>query len=205
MTENQPSKNNLKFLKSAAGFAFEIIKAFVISLAIILPIRYFLIQPFYVQGASMEPTFSTHDYLIINEIEYRFEAPTRGDVVVFKSPYSQKEYFIKRIIGLPGEKLEIKDGQIYIYNQEHPQGFVLPEDYLPGIQTYTEGKQYSQLQIKNNEYFVLGDNRNASLDSRNFGAIPRQNVIGRAWIRGWPFTKLSIFNKVNYNKINTNY
>lgn len=196
MTENLSSKNNLKFLKTAAGFAFEIIKTFIISLAIILPIRYFLIQPFYVQGASMEPTFSTRDYLIINEFEYYFQAPARGDVVVFKSPFGQKEYFIKRIIGLPGEKVEIKEGQIYIYSQEQPQGFVLNEDYLS---VYTEGKQYGQIQLKDNEYFVLGDNRGASLDSRSFGAVARENIIGRAWLRGWPFSKFSIFNKVDYN------
>jgi signal peptidase I len=202
MTPTQYHKDKLKFFKSAAIFVFEIIKAFVISLAIILPIRYFLIQPFYVQGASMEPTFQSHDYLIINEFEYRFhiKEPARGDVVVFRSPYNQKEYFIKRIIGLPGEKVEIKEGQIYINNQEQSQGFILKEDYLAGVRTFAEDKQYKEIQLSDEEYFVLGDNRNYSLDSRTFGAVPDKSIIGRAWIRGWPFSKMIIFGKINYNE-----
>lgn len=191
--------NKLSFLKPTAGFIFEVVKAFLISLAIILPIRYFLMQPFYVQGASMEPTFYTHDYLIINELEYYFSSPKRGDVVVFRSPYNSGEYFIKRVIGLPHEKVEIKDGQIYIYNKEHPEGFVLKEDYLPGIETFAENNKFSEVEISDKEYYLLGDNRSASLDSRTFGQVSLKSIIGKAWVRGWPFPRMAIFGKVIYN------
>ena len=188
-----------QFLKNAGLFLFEIVKAFVISLAIILPIRYFLIQPFYVQGASMEPNFQSRDYLIINEIGYRFNNPERGDVVVFKSPYNKKEYLIKRVIGLPGEKVEIKDNQIYISSKDNPQGFVLKENYLVNGQTSATNKTYAKAELRDNEFYFLGDNRAYSLDSRSFGPVHRDSIIGRAWIRGWPFSKMTIFGKINYN------
>ena len=203
---SQPGLNKKKrsFFRSALGFVSEIVKAFIISLAIILPIRYFLIQPFYVQGASMEPTFYSHDYLIINEFEYYFQKPARGDVVVFRSPYSRKEYFIKRIIGLPKEKVEIKDNQIYIYNNDYPAGFVLKEDYLLTNQSFTDNKQNKTVQLGDEEYFILGDNRNYSLDSRTFGPISTKSIVGRAWVRGWPFSRINIFGKVNYNYTKAN-
>jgi len=106
-------------VKRLTEYTLEIIKVILISLAIIVPVRYFLIQPFYVKGASMEPNFFDHEYLIINEISYRFNAPERGDIVVFKYPRDPSQYFIKRIIGLPNEALEIKDGKIIIFNDIH--------------------------------------------------------------------------------------
>src|SRR5680860_453257 len=99
-------------------FVWEIIKVVSISLAIILPIRYFLIQPFYVKGASMEPNFHDREYLIVDEISYRFREPARGDVIVFRYPENPEEYFIKRIIGLPGESLEIMNGGVYLYTTD---------------------------------------------------------------------------------------
>ncbi|MCD4705631.1 signal peptidase I, partial [bacterium] len=119
-----------KYLKNFSTFAIEAIKAVVISLIIILPIRYFLIQPFYVKGASMEPTFSNHDYLIINEIGYRFDDPKRGDVVIFKYPNDKKQYFIKRVIGLPNERVEVKNNKVFVYNDEFLDGVEVNEEYL---------------------------------------------------------------------------
>src|SRR6056297_675071 len=109
-------------LKKFLFFTLDLIKIVVISLAIIIPIRYFLIQPFYVQGSSMEPTFHNKEYLIINEISYRFSDPQRGDVVIFKYPRDPKEYFIKRIVGLPGEKIKFEDGKVYVYNDIYEHG-----------------------------------------------------------------------------------
>src|SRR3989339_174157 len=97
-------------------FVFEVIKVVLISLAIIIPVRYFLIQPFYVKGASMEPNFFDHEYLIINEIGYRLAKPQRGDIVVFRYPKDPRQYFIKRVIGLPGETMRIKDGKVFVIN-----------------------------------------------------------------------------------------
>lgn len=173
-------------------FVLEITKVVVISLAIILPVRYFLIQPFYVKGASMEPNFHDHEYLIIDEISYRFHAPIRGQVIVFRYPLNPQEYFIKRIIGLPGEQIQFKDGQVIIYNQAHPEGFTLDESYLPkGLMT--DDKSDVKITVGPDEYFVLGDNRNASKDSRSFGAVNKSFVTGKVLFRGWPLNEITVF------------
>jgi signal peptidase I len=182
-------------------FIVELIKVVLISLAIIVPVRYFLIQPFYVKGASMEPTFFDHEYLIIDEISYRFHEPVRGDVIVFKYPRDPKQYFIKRVIGLPGETIEIKDGQVFIYNKNYPTGIALEEKfYLSGL-VATEGDKITVL--KNDEYFILGDNRPSSLDSRNFGPLPEKMIVGRVLLRGWPFDRVGLFKQPVYNIVNS--
>ncbi|MFA5155091.1 MAG: signal peptidase I [Patescibacteria group bacterium] len=175
-------------------FVWEITKVVAISLAIILPVRYFLIQPFYVKGASMEPNFHDHEYLIIDEISYRFESPRRGQVIVFRYPRDPQEYFIKRIIGLPGEEVQIKDGQILIFNGDYPDGLALPESYLPSdLMTYDQSG--AKVALGPDEYFVLGDNRNASKDSRSFGPVNRSFITGKVLFRGWPLNEITFFNQ----------
>ncbi len=177
-------------------FVWEIIKVVSISLAIILPVRYYLIQPFYVKGASMEPNFHDHEYLIIDEISYRFNEPARGQVIVFRYPKDPQEYFIKRIIGLPGEEVQIKDGQVKIFNAFNPDGLVLKEAYLPdGLGTYDNSE--SLITVGANEYFVLGDNRPASKDSRSFGPVDKSFITGKVLFRGWPFDRVTVFDR-NY-------
>lgn len=181
--------------KAALGFLFELIQVAAISLAIIIPVRYFLIQPFYVKGASMEPNFFDHEYLIIDELTYKFGNPNRGDIVVFRYPNDPKQFFIKRVIGLPGETVEISNGHIKIFNDKNPNGFVLPEqEYLD--QVFTASTQ--TVTLKSDEYFVLGDNRIASLDSRYFGPIKRTAIVGRVWLRGWPLDRWKVFNDPTY-------
>jgi len=178
-------------MKKVFIFIWEITKIVVISLAIIIPIRYYLVQPFFVRGASMNPTFNNGQYLVINEIGYRFEEPDRGEVIVFRYPIDPSQYYIKRIIGLPGEVIEIKDGYVSIYNQEFPEGKVLDESiYLPEGRI-TVGQIH--LKLDENEYFVLGDNRQASSDSRQWGKLPGDNIIGRVWLRAWPFNTAKYF------------
>lgn len=184
------------FTKSFVSFIFEVLKVVIISLAIIIPIRYFLIQPFYVRGASMEPNFHDNEYLIINEISYRFSDPDRGDVVIFREKKDVNDYLIKRVIGLPGEKIQILGGEVKIFNDENPEGAVLEENYLEkGI--FTSGNTTTTLAEE--EYFVMGDNRNSSLDSRSFGPIVKDDIVGRAWIRAWPLYKMSYFTSPSYN------
>ncbi len=168
------------------AFIWETIKVVVISLAIILPIRYYLVQPFFVKGASMEPNFEDGDYLLVNEISYRFSVPARGDVVVFRYPQDPSQFFIKRIIGLPGETVAIKDNTVTIYNKDKPEGFVLGESYL-APQQKTIGN--SIIKLDDNEYFVLGDNRLQSSDSRRWGPVNKSLITGKAFLRPWPFTK----------------
>ena len=179
-------------------YVFELIKMVVIALVIIIPIRYFLIQPFYVKGASMEPNFFDSEYLIINEISYRFETPKRGDIVVFRYPKDPQEYFIKRVIALPGEKVQLKNGEIYIYNQEKPNGSLLPEPYLAaGVKTYSLSEDV--ITLGQDEFFVLGDNRNSSKDSRSFGPVNKSFLIGKVMLRGWPFNRVNLFGDQQYS------
>ena len=118
-------QDDLPVGKQVLIFVWEVFKVVVISLAIIVPIRYYLIKPFYVKGASMEPTFYDHEYLIINEIGYRFGEPNRGDVVVFRYPFDPSQYFIKRVIGLPGERVKISNGKVEIFNQQEDRKSVV--------------------------------------------------------------------------------
>jgi len=196
--DNKRNKNReIGYSKPVLRFIFELVKITFISLAIIIPVRYFLVQPFYVKGASMEPSFYDHEYLIINEINYRFAKPERGDVIVFRYPLDPSQYFIKRIVGMPGERIKIEKGRVKIFNQKYPEGIFLDESnyLLPG--TRTPGK--IDVTLQENEYFVLGDNRNSSLDSRGFGPVPKENIVGKAWFRGWPVERIGVFKKPIYN------
>ena len=184
-------------LKNFFSFVLELLKIVVISLVIIIPVRYFLIQPFYVRGASMEPNFHDHEYLIIDEISYRFTEAKRGDIVVFRYPNNPREYFIKRLIGLQGEQIQIKGGQVYIFSDEFTEGVALDEPYLEeGIKTY--GLSESKITLGTNEYYVLGDNRNSSKDSRSFGPVNSSFITGKVLFRGWPLDRIQLFSKQEY-------
>src|SRR3989338_3229781 len=180
---------DLSLGKQILIFGWEVFKVVVISLAIIIPVRYFLIKPFYVKGASMEPNFHDYEYLIIDEITYRLNEPQRGDVVVFKYPFATREYFIKRIIALPDERIEISNGKIHIYNKDNPEGIVLEEKYLP-LGTITPGQ--IDVILSPSEYYLLGDNRPSSLDSRAFGPLERKYIVGRTLLRGWPLSRFGL-------------
>ncbi len=160
-----------------------------IATAIVVPIRLFIAQPFIVSGASMIPNFQNGNYLIIDELSYRFEEPKRGEVVVFRFPYEQSKFLIKRIVGLPTETIVIEGDTITIKNATHPEGFAWEQGAItssgrPAEQTVTLGAD---------EYFVLGDNRDASADSRLWGALPRANITGRPIVRLFPLSKIAFF------------
>lgn len=179
------------------AFIFELIQVAAVSLAIIIPVRYFLIQPFYVKGASMEPSFFDHEYLIIDEISYRFDEPKRGDIVVFRYPVDPKQFFIKRVIGLPGETVEVGEEGIKIYNDQYPNGMMIDESSYLSKETVPSTISRT-LNLKTGEYFVMGDNRGSSLDSRFFGAIKRSDIVGKVWLRGWPFDRWKVFDRPVY-------
>lgn len=182
-------------LGAFALFVVEIVQIAVLALAIILPVRYFLIQPFIVKGASMEPNFYDSEYLIIDELTFHFRNPERGEIVVFRPPQHTDQYYIKRVIGLPGETVEIRNGVITIYNNDVPNGFALTESYISEV---TEGRDRRTLGP--DEYYVMGDNRDASLDSRYFGAVPRENLVGRVWVRGLPIDRATTFAVPTYSE-----
>lgn len=143
----------------------------------------------------MEPNFSNNDYLLVDELSYRFRDPERGEVVVFRYPGNESIFYIKRIIGLPSERLELKNGTLTIYNDVNLNGTVLDEGYL-SEDLLTRGDLDTTL--KNNEYFVLGDNRSYSFDSRSWGSLPQKNLIGLVRLRLWPFTRVSAFETPAY-------
>ena len=175
-------------------FFWEIAKIVIIALLIVVPIRYFIFQPFFVRGQSMEPNFHNGDYLIVDEISYRFGEPQRGEVVVFKCPDNPSQRYIKRIVGLPGERIEIEAGQVLIYQNGTNQ--VLDESgYLP---EFLQTLGNIEISLDQDEYFVLGDNRSLSSDSRRWGSLPEENIIGRVILRAWPIDALAKIEPPNY-------
>ena len=171
-------------ISRAHGGWRELVRVFLVSLAIVVPIRYFVAQPFIVRGASMEPNFEDSDYLIVDEFSYYVRPPDRNEVIVFRYPNDTRQFFIKRIIGLPGEQIQIKNGVITIKNKAHSDGFVIHESYLrpPNYPTHPD----LFVTLGNDEYFVLGDNRDFSSDSRIWGTLKKNLIIGRPLIRAWP-------------------
>lgn len=166
---------------------WEMIKFAVLALVIVIPIRMFIAQPFIVSGLSMFPTFNDSEYLIVDEISYRFNEPQRGDVVIFRYPKDPSKFFIKRIIGLPGETVLISGNDVTIKNDSHPEGFQLEQPFVTNTANNTLEKE-----VVEGEYFVMGDNRSASSDSRYWGTLPRKNIIGRAYLRLLPVAEASI-------------
>ncbi|MDP2631885.1 MAG: signal peptidase I [Candidatus Uhrbacteria bacterium] len=175
-------------------FIVEVLQVVIVAAAIIVPVRYFLIKPFIVRGASMEPNYYENDYLIIDEVTYRFKDAQRGEIVVFRPPGNESQFYIKRIIGLPGETVEILDGVITVFNSEYPNGTSLSESY---IEDYTEG--HERVILGADEYYLLGDNRDSSFDSRKFGPVDEESIVGKVWIRGLPFERISTFTSPDYN------
>ncbi len=199
-------ENEEQVYYGVGSFLLEVVKVFVWALVIIVPVRVFLFQPFRVQGASMQPNFQNNDYLVVNEFAYKqtevnllgahlFTVGTtkdlkRGEVVVFRYPKNPQQYFIKRVIGLPGEQIKIADGRVKLFSQGNSEGEILDESaYLPkGLAT----SGTVEITLSQDQYFVLGDNRANSSDSRVWGPLPKSDVIGKVLIRAWPFEKAEI-------------
>lgn len=185
--ENQPSPVLTSVSSKKPGDSFwDILRFAGLALLIVLPIRWYVAQPFIVSGASMEETFHNNDYLIVDQVSYRFEEPKRGDVIIFRYPRDHSEYFIKRVIGLPGETIAIKGQSVTIWNDENEQGLILSEPYaLMG-----EKENDVRRTLGPDEYFVLGDNRDHSSDSRVWGVLRKDEIVGRAVLRLFPPTKI---------------
>lgn len=164
----------------------ELVQFVFITLVLFFGIKYFIAQPFLVDGRSMSPNFETGNYLIIDRLSYRLDTPKRLDVVVFEFPKDPTRYFIKRVIGLPGERVVVRDGVTKIYNTENPTGFVLPEPFV----TLASHNDATDVTLGADEYFVMGDNRLESYDSRSWGPLPSHFLAGRAFLRLFPFTQI---------------
>ncbi len=177
----------------------EVVEVALVAIGAVFLIRTFLVQPFLVSGASMVPNFSNGDYLLVDELSYRFRGANRGEVVVFRYPKDESTYFIKRVIGLPGDTIEITDGEVTITNPEHAKGFVLPEDYLPpNTPTVVRPGGESNFTLKEGQYLVLGDNRSYSFDSRDWGILDAKEIVGLVRLRLWPAKGFTVFAAPQY-------
>jgi len=178
----------MNFLKSFFTFSWDIIKVAAIALVLAGLVRYFLVQPFFVEGASMEPNFEDGEYLLIDEISYYFKSPQRGEVIVFHYPLDASKYYIKRVIGLPNETVDIKGNEVTITNGDYKEGFKLEQPFVKNI-----SNNDTHFELKNDEYFVMGDNRSASSDSRYWGAVKKDLLTGKALLRLLPVNKVDFW------------
>ncbi len=182
--------------KSNAQIFLENVVYIAIAIGLALLVQKFIIRPFVVNGASMDPTLATGDYLLIDEVTYRLREPERGDVVVFRAPPEPTKFFIKRIIGLPGDTVSISGSKITITNEANPKGFVLSEPFI----THISSNQLV-VTVPDGEYFVMGDNRSGSFDSRSWGTLPKANLRGRALLRLLPIKQADYLpGKVTYEQ-----
>ncbi|OGB63600.1 signal peptidase I [candidate division CPR3 bacterium GWF2_35_18] len=176
-------------------FFLDLAETFIIAIGLFIIIYNFLVQPNSVIGSSMEPNFEDGEYILTDRLSYRLREPKRGEVVVFKYPKDETLDYIKRIIALPGERVLIENNTVTIFNGQNPKGFKLDESYLAdyidtqGGIIFPEGKETV---VPNDAYFVMGDNRPRSSDSRSWGTVPKTDLIGRVIFRYWPFDKLGL-------------
>ena len=177
--------------KTTRQHANETIRFVIIALCVIVIFRTFIASPFIVEGPSMDNTFHDNDYLIIDKLSYRFEEPARGDIIVFQYPYDPSMHHIKRIVGLPGDTISVRDNHIEITNPAHPEGVVLSEPFL--VPTHNTIPVSDSRTLGPDEYYVMGDNRDVSLDSRRYGALNKSFITGRVLVRLYPFSTLGTF------------
>lgn len=190
--ENNPAKDFLYFL-------YDLVKTGIIVFVIAFSLRYFAVQPFIVDGESMMPNFINNEYILAEKISYLTGKPQRGDVIVFRYPGNPNVSYIKRIIGLPGETISIKNNMVTVQESGNPKSVILNEKYLSDTSlTLTTEKNYEKA-LSKDEYFVMGDNRQHSSDSREWGVLPKANIIGKAWLTLYPLNALGIQHHVNYN------
>ena len=185
----------MAFFKKVGNFFLDIIETFVIALAIFVLIYLFLFQPHQVKGNSMYPNFHNQEYLLTDKATYHLGEPQRGDVIIFQAPKNEKYDYIKRIIGLPGDLVKVENCHIFINNQ------LLKEDYLSDDLCTSGGRFWQSGQnipIPDGQYFVAGDNRPYSSDSRDWGTVPRENIVGKAWYRYWPPKRMGIIRRIEY-------
>ena len=188
----------MELFRRLGAFFLDILQIIVFAFAIFLFLYLLVFQPHKIKGDSMQPNYPNGEYLLTDKVTYRFEEPRRGDVIVFKAPTDESEEYIKRIIGLPGETVTLQAGKININGQ------ALDEAYLPtGLETFGGPflKEGEEIKVPDNEYFVLGDNRPFSSDSRVWGMVDKSKITGRAWFIYWPPQKAGTVQAVLYNLI----
>lgn len=186
----------MDFIKKAVGAIFDFLQGIVVILAIMVMIYLFIMSPQEINGASMEPNFHNGQYILTNKIEYKLREPKRGDVVIFKSPRNKDIDYIKRIIGEPGDRVMLKAGSYYVNGTRLNEPYLTPNTYISAGNYLRE--EY-EVTIPKGQYFVSGDNRGHSSDSREFGPIPKDDFIGKAFFRYWPFSEVGVITAPSYS------
>lgn len=182
-------------LRKLGSFFLDILQTVVLAAAIFAISWLFIFQPHQVIGNSMDPNFQDKEYILTEKISYRFHTPRRGDVIVFKAPLDPEKDYIKRIVGLPDERIKMQNGKIFINNRELKENYLPPGGFTsPGVFL----KDGSDFQIPKDSYVAFGDNRSYSSDSRDWGTVPRQNIVGKAFLRYWPLNLAGFTPKINY-------
>jgi signal peptidase I len=194
--EEQYQRSNQQKTNIFKSELFDIIKTLILFSIIYFVIKGYIAQPFLVKGRSMEQTFSDGDYLIVDQITYNFTEPKRSEVIVFHTEFipggNEKEYYIKRVIGIPGDRVVIKDGEVLLYENNSETPTILDENYIiDGLKTLSQ--EPVDMVLKDNQYFVLGDNRGNSSDSRYWGPVDKTYIVGKPFIRLFPFNTITIF------------
>ncbi|KKS98551.1 MAG: signal peptidase I, signal peptidase I [Candidatus Gottesmanbacteria bacterium GW2011_GWA2_43_14] len=185
----------LKLFKSGINFVFDFLETIVVALSVFVVVYLFIIQPHEVKGSSMEPSFQNNEYIITDKISYRFGTPKRGDVIIFKAPVNPDVDYIKRIIGESGETVMVQNGRIFI------DGKILNEPYINELTPVFPGgfvKEGTPITVPENYYFVMGDNRPHSSDSREFGPIDKKLIVGKAVLRYWPINEIGLLPGISY-------
>jgi signal peptidase I len=193
--KNEPVDPGGWFARFRQSFWGEIVQIIIISLIIVIPFRLYIAQPFLVSGPSMDDTFANGQYLIVDELTYNMRDPQRGEVVIFHYPLDTKKFFIKRVIGLPGETLLIKNDEVTICHTDcatDKNKFILNEPYVKLNKLFPPRSDIT-VTLKEDEYYVLGDNRSVSSDSRIWGPVKRDLFSGRPFLRLIPLNKISLF------------
>lgn len=185
----------MRIFRRVGGFFLDIIETFVIALAMFVLMYLFLFQPHQVKGNSMYPNFHDQEYLLTDKITYRLSEPKRGDVIVFKAPKNEEYDYIKRIVGLPGETVKVDNCQVFINNQPLEEKYLSENICTSSGHFWQAGKS---IVLSAGEYFVAGDNRPYSSDSRDWGTVPEGNIVGKAWFRYWPADRIGIIRSIEY-------
>ncbi|HCS78327.1 TPA: signal peptidase I [Patescibacteria group bacterium] len=185
----------LRFFRTIFHFFFDVLESIVVALAIFVVVYLFLYQPHQVKGASMEPNFHDGEYILTNKFVYKFEDPHRGDVIVFKSPQNPDIDFIKRIIGTPGDHVKLQNNHFYVNNQLLGELYIADELYTYYGNFLKEG---AEIIIPQDYYFVVGDNRPRSSDSREWGPIDKSAIIGKSQFRYWPLNRAGLIQDPQY-------
>lgn len=193
--QNQSDNLPISIGKRIVNFFLDFLETIVVALSIFVVVYLFIVQPHEVKGSSMEPNFHNNDYILTDKISLKLHEPNRGDVVIFKAPKNPEVDYIKRVIGLPGEKVKIQNGEVFINDKKLNEPYLVDKTNLFPGSFVQEG---ISIPVPEGKYFVMGDNRSHSSDSREFGPIVNNLIIGKAIFRYWPMNKLGLIKSMDY-------